>query len=411
MKHTLQNLWQRWFGETQAEEHSVTPAPAKTLSTPPGSPIAHDATPVSEPAPQAAPDTIQPVAVSSAATEKSLAEPATPLKAELKTELKPEPIGQASKPLQAWQPVFPIEKLFFDWSMGFSGNQQAAEQEQAILQALYQLLASDLSDAVVVPRVPSVIPQLLASLRDRKTSSAELVRQIVKDVVLVGEVINTVNSVMYSPADRINNLEKAVYLLGEEGLRLVIAKVTMHPIINLGGGHYTRRATPHLWAQAEKCALACHVLARAGHPDGVSEIDPFQAFLTGLMKNVGMVVALKVMDQHAENQRVKYSASFQAVMNSITTTLCYRIAQRWNFPEAMCQALQQQAFGRKQPEWTALGHLLHTADLISKTRVLVNHQQLNPNEKALTYGLDEVATACFHDLNHIPLFDPSGQTD
>lgn len=385
MKHSLQSIWQRWFGEHKANSSSALPVVTATpvASATVAGPAEHATTLV---------DNAEAGAQASAATKPAA------------TQASASPALQ----LSAWQPVFPIDKMFFDWSMGFSGNLQAAGQEQQILQALYQLLASDLNEAVVVPRVPSVIPQLLATLRDRTSSSAELVRQIVKDVVLVGEVINTVNSAMYNPADRINSLEKAVYILGEEGLRLVIAKVTMRPIINLGAGHYTRRATPHLWAQAEKCALACHVLART-RADGMdgNYIDPFQAFLTGLIKNVGMVVALRVMDNYAEQTRVKYSVSFQAVMNSLTTTLTYRIAQRWNFPEAMCLALQQQAFGRKQPEWSELGHLLHTADLISKTRILVNHGQLNPNEKALTFGLDPLASACFHDLNHIPLFDPA----
>ncbi len=114
----------------------------------------------------------------------------------------------STEKLQIWKPAIPIDTLFFDWIMGYPGEGSVADTEQKVLQALYGLLASDLNDAVVVPRMPSVIPQLLASLRNKSVAVHELTRLIVKDVVLVGEVVNSVNSALYNPADRISSLEK-----------------------------------------------------------------------------------------------------------------------------------------------------------------------------------------------------------
>jgi len=302
--------------------------------------------------------------------------------------------------LIAWKPVLPVESLFFDWIMGYPGEGGNVETEQTVMQALYKLLASDLNDAVIVPRVPSVIPQLLNSLRSKTISAGDLSRQIVKDVVLVGEVINTVNSALYNPADRINSLEKAVMILGEEGLRLVIAKVAFRPIINLNAGQFTRRAAPHIWAQSEKCAVACHTLAR--------DMAPFHAFLTGLMKNVGLIIAFRLLDQTCEHGKFKYSPAFQPIFSSVAATLSYRIAQRWEFPEHVILALQQQAGGRKAIEWSPLGHLLHTADLISKMRLLVNHSQLNSSDKKLRLGLNPAEVSCFDLLNEIQLYDTTG---
>ncbi|MDE2427120.1 MAG: HDOD domain-containing protein, partial [Burkholderiales bacterium] len=311
----------------------------------------------------------------------------------------------ATSHLQAWKPALPIDTLFFDWLMGYPGSGANPETEQTVMQALYRLLASDLNDAVIVPRVPTVIPQLLSSLRSKTVSTGELTRHIVKDVVLVGEVINTVNSALYNPADRISSLDKAVMMLGEEGLRLVIAKVAFRPIINLSAGQYTRRAAPMIWAQSEKCAVACHALTRSGQ-----DFDPFHAFLAGLMKNVGLIIAFRLLDQVCEQTRLKYSTSFQMIFSSVAATLSYRIAQRWEFPPHIIEALQQQAGGRKLPVWTPLGHLLHDADLISKMRILVNHGQLSPNDQQLKTGLQPVFAHCFDTLNQIQLYDLNGAT-
>ncbi|MET3115920.1 HD-like signal output (HDOD) protein [Undibacterium sp. GrIS 1.8] len=307
----------------------------------------------------------------------------------------------------AWRPQIPVDALYFDWLMGHPGEGISMETEQKVLQALYALLASDLTDAVVVPRVPTVIPQLLGSLRNKTVSAGELSRHIVKDVVLVGEVINAVNSALYNPADRINSLEKAVMILGEDGLRLLIAKVAFRPIINLNAGNYTRRAAPHIWTQSEKCAVACHQLASSID----SAIDPFQAFLTGLMKNVGLIIAFRLIDQIADQTKFKYSTSFYHAFSSVAVTLSYRIAQRWEFPQAVIQALQQQASGSKAPVWTPLGHLLHTADLLAKMRVMVNHAQLRSNDEKMLLGLTPQAASCFENLNYVQLYDAAVATN
>lgn len=310
-----------------------------------------------------------------------------------------------------WKPAVPIDSLFFDWTMGYPGEGSVADMEQKVLQGLYGLLASDLNEAIVVPRMPSVIPQLLASLRNKSVAVHELTRLIIKDVVLVGEVVNAVNSALYNPVDRISSVDKAVQVLGEEGLRFVIAKVAFRPIINLSAGPYTRRAAPTIWQQSEKCALACHALSR--HHDNRDEdrhYDAFQAFLTGLMKNVGLIIAFRVLDQECDQTKFKYSAGFQHAMASVAATLSYRIAQRWDFPPLVVEALQQQAGGRKAVEWTALGQLLHDADLISKMRVLVNQAQLSRNDQQLKAGLSPAMADCFDNLNTLQAYELSGIT-
>ncbi|CAN5902881.1 hypothetical protein BH11PSE12_BH11PSE12_21020 [soil metagenome] len=311
-------------------------------------------------------------------------------------------IAPPVSPLMPWKPALAVDSVFFDWGMGYRGEASHTEMEQKVLQGLFTLLASDLNDAVVIPRMPTIIPQLLSSLRSKTVSTGELSRHIVKDVVLVGELINAVNSALYNPADRINHLDKAVMMLGEDGLRLLIAKVTFRPIINLSSGQYTRRLAPYIWEQSEKCAIACRYLATK---DQRQDIDPFQAFLTGMMKNVGMIIAVRLLDQVCEQAKFSYSRGFQQTFSSVAATLSYRVAQRWNFPPEALQALQQQTGGSKTVAWTPLGHLLHNADLLSKQRILLNHGQLKSNDERLKIGLTPAEITCFETLNQIPLYE------
>jgi HD-like signal output (HDOD) protein len=136
-------------------------------------------------------------------------------------------------------------------------------------------------------------------------------------------------------------------------------------------------------------------------------MDPFMAYLTGLMKNVGLIIAFRLLDQECDMPRFRYSRSFQSAFTSVAATLSYRVAQRWGFPPTVVQALQQQAGGSKPVDWAPLGHLLHTADLVAKLRVMVNHMQLKANDERIKGGMDPDAAACFDQLNTIQLYDPS----
>ncbi|MFZ6638574.1 HDOD domain-containing protein [Undibacterium sp. TC4M20W] len=392
MANTLSKFFNRLFGAEQAAPASAQPVPASApLVEPVTSPKAVAPAATAQPEPVIVIQKTEP-----APAPNSTLAPAPAPASEAATSTT-----ASTAKLITWKPALPVESLFFDWIMGYPGEGSSLiDNEQLAMQALYKLLASDLNDAVIVPRVPSVIPQLLNSLRSKTISTGELSGQIVKDVVLVGEVINTVNSALYNPADRINSLEKAVMILGEEGLRLVISKVAFRPIINLNAGKFTRRAAPHIWAQSEKCAVACHTLAR--------DMDPFHAFLTGLMKNVGLIIAFRLLDQVCVQGKFKYSPAFQPIFASVAATLSYRVAQRWEFPAHVILALQQQTGGSKAIEWSPLGHLLHTADLIAKTRLLVNHAQLNSADKKLRVGLSPDEIHCLDHLNEIQLYDTTG---
>ena len=398
MANPLSLFFQRLFGSDNQRNTSTTSVASQTSTPAPAIKAATTANPIA-----ASDSSYTPEAVTATATETP--PQTTNTSSDNETTLASEnDINAVVAPaLMVWKPPVAVDALFFDWLMGNPGESSSADNEQELLQALYRLLASDLNDAVIVPRMPSVIPQLLHSLRSKTVSTGELTKHIVKDASLVGEVINTVNSALYNPADRIDNLDNAVMMLGEEGLRLVIAKVAFRPIINLHAGHYTRRAAPLIWAQSEKCAIACHTLTRKE-----SNFDPFHAFLAGLIKNLGLIIAFRLLDQECKQVKFHYSIGFQLAMSSVAATLSYRIAQRWEFPEHVVLALQQQAGGRKAVNWTPLGHLLHTADLISKMRLLVNQAQLKGSDSQLTTGLPPDARLCYTRLNSLQLHDLAG---
>jgi HD-like signal output (HDOD) protein len=257
--------------------------------------------------------------------------------------------------------------------------------ESQALDALAAILSSQQSGAALVRRMPGLIPQLLQSLRSDTFSGAALSRTISSDVVLVAAVVRLANTAYQGTANSIASVEHAVMLIGQEGLRQLITSVAFRPIIDMQSGHYTRNLAPRLWEHAERCAAANRALAEE------LGIEPFEAFLAGLVQNVGMIVALRVMDQVAKNDPSLGSELFCAQLVRDARALTCSIGREWHFPDNVTRALAEQEGLQKGAQLSPLGQLLTLTDYLDKVRELIARGRLGHADPALFAGLPAYA--------------------
>jgi HD-like signal output (HDOD) protein len=271
--------------------------------------------------------------------------------------------------------------------------------EAQVLEALDAILASQQSGAALVRRMPGLIPQLLQSLRSDSFSGAALSRTISSDVVLVAEVIRLANSSRLGTGTPIASVEHAVILIGQEGLRQLITGVAFRPIIDIHSGHYTRTLAPRLWEHAERCAVANRHLAEE------LGIEPFDAFLAGLLHNVGLIVALRIMDQAARGARELGSEMFCARLARAARSLSVSIAREWDFSPAVVQALAEQGGVRKGAQFSPLGWLTMLTDYLAKAQALAAAGLLDAADPSLLDGLPPGAAPCYQLLGELAARD------
>lgn len=278
-----------------------------------------------------------------------------------------------------------VDAVFYRWISGAGEYDAPPGTEQLIEAELVRLADAPGAGADLVPRVPEVVPQLLRSLRDDGVSGAQLARQLSQDVVLVAEVIREVNSPWYHPAAPVRNIEGALMLLGQNGLRMLIARVAFRPIINMQSGPLARHAAPLVWRHAEKCAMAASLLAPA------LKANPFEAYLAALMHNVGLIVALRLIDRMVPEHAAPQSDAFCAALFARARTLSSRIAAVWEFPVTVSAAVAQAAL----PNAPALARTLAQADRLAKLRMLVDGGQFAHDDPFVLDGMDQAARAAF----------------
>jgi HD-like signal output (HDOD) protein len=268
------------------------------------------------------------------------------------------------------------------------GGLELSDAETRVLDALAAIVATQQSGAALVRRMPGLVPQLLQSLRSETFSGSALSRTIASDPVLVAAIVRLANSCFQGTGNSITSVEHAVILIGQEGLRQLITTVAFRPIIDMHSGFYTRRLAPHLWMHSERCAMAARQVAGAG-------IEPFDAFLAGLLQNVGLIVSLRIMDQTAQEGERLGSDVFLAQLARDTRRLCASIAREWNFPDTVAQALLEQGELRRGAPVSPLGRLLKLTDYLGKVRMLVEQGLVDEADDALFAGLPPEAAQCY----------------
>ena len=179
---------------------------------------------------------------------------------------KPAPVTAAAAPEAARQPasITEIDAMYYRWLAAAGSAQAPAETEQQILDELARLVREPIAGAALVPRIPAIIPQLMRTLQDENMSAAKLSAQLAQDVLLVAEVYREANrpcyQSRYNASPSINNMEGAIMLLGQNGMRMLLARVAFRPIVSMQSGGLTVRTAPLIWRQSEKCALHLQIV-------------------------------------------------------------------------------------------------------------------------------------------------------
>jgi HD-like signal output (HDOD) protein len=230
-------------------------------------------------------------------------------------------------------------------------------------------LLSTRFDMRSLPRLPSVLPQLLRTLKNDDAAGGQLAKLVGRDPLMVGEVMRVTSSVYYRSAQPITSLQQAVVLLGQDGLRQVLTQHVMKPILQANAGALGHAAGVRLWDHAERCAHACAWLGKN------SGCDSFEAYLAGIICHTGTGAVVRLLDQLITDIGTPLSSGFLGNCARLAAQLSLQAAQHWELPARVIDALteRQNPVG---PPSTALGKVLGAADLLAMAQLLFEHDRL-----------------------------------
>lgn len=304
------------------------------------------------------------------------------------------PTGQPAADAQLAGIGDEIDAAYYRWLTASAGFHATAELEAQILALVTDFAGREHDAAALVPRMPEVIAQLLRSLDDDAISASVLSRQVEQDVVLVAEVIREANSAYHRTVTPVKTVEGAVMMLGQNGLRMLLARLAFRPIIKMQESGFSRRVAPQVWAQSEKCALAASLVA----PGLAASV--FEAYLAGLMQSVGLIVAFRLADRLCPDGGVPASSEFGLQLLAAGRQLSAGIARHWEFPAEVIEAIAGIA-GVADDAPSSLAQALVQGDRIAKLGLLLDAGVLPEDDSLIMDGLGSFERRCLKKMRFV----------
>jgi HD-like signal output (HDOD) protein len=213
---------------------------------------------------------------------------------------------------------------------------EASPQEILALEPAARVLADLQLQAKYLPRRPSLLPRLMSAINSDTESMREIAKIIGDDGTLLAGLLRLANSSFYraSGARPIESLEKAVSLVGTDGLRSLVATALMHPVMTGANGPYSSFAEA-TWDHGQYAA-ACAEL----HAARIERADAFSARLLVLLFGLASNAVFRIARDHCalEAEGVRPAALARLLDDWVPPT-ALRIARGWQLPDELCNAL------------------------------------------------------------------------
>ena len=250
-------------------------------------------------------------------------------------------------------------------------------QEKEALDKIEALIKSQDKAPTLIPRMPGVIPKLIQLLRSDNYNTKDVAALISTDPALVAKVLSLVNSPYFRTSVPSNDIDQAIQQLGYNGLREIIMSVALKPIMQFDKGFFHQKAAKNIAELSQKVAIACRVLAKQ------TDIDPFDAYVAGLMHCTGSMAVLRKLNQVSQVLELPKTKSFQQQAIYFAAQLSYLIAKQWKMSDPIATSLREQINSEHQRPQSSLGQLLELGIRIAQLHTLASSGNFSAPSKIL----------------------------
>ena len=241
--------------------------------------------------------------------------------------------------------------------------------------SIVEVINDNIADSNLnIPVFNSVALRLQKVLARKDFGIDEVNRLIIADAGLASQVLRVSNSSFYAGLSKVTTIREAIVRLGASCVANIAMMSTQQDIY--------RSSDPKLndmmrilWRHALCCAIGSKWLAAKTNFASLKE----EAFLAGLLHDVGKLFLLKVMEKLIREGKQAGAISpalITEVMESMHVAQGASLMQKWNLPESYCAVVS----GHHGDNWDQGNSLLAIVRLVNLTcRKLGVHMSPDPS--------------------------------
>lgn len=209
-------------------------------------------------------------------------------------------------------------KLIFDSVRRLDEEERDRDEQLNSLEKINKRL---MQEDFQLPVLPNVILQLLSVLEDDNSTFNDMVRIIMTDQVLTSRILKVANSSLYASGGQIDSIHLAIARMG---MREIMSIATAVKLNSMDFPNVPKGKLQVLLDDALKTAFIASGMARH------CRLDPEEAFLAGLLHDMGKTVIYSLIPSNELNDKLldDFIANRHAEIGAM-------IAKKWNYPETI----------------------------------------------------------------------------
>jgi HD-like signal output (HDOD) protein len=234
-------------------------------------------------------------------------------------------------------------------------SERQMRAHERIVAAALAAIGDPASQRKYFPRRPNLMPELIRAINDEGVAVRKLVPIVAQDPALVGNLLKVANSSYYRVNHAVETIERAIVVLGSDGLRSVMAAAMMQPIFQVPGAGGASRFPEIVWEHAVRSAHAA-----IPHAGLVTRENPFAAELLTLISGLAEIVLFRAVLEHSSRSPGGDGVDplvIASILDSHSAAFAWHIGADWRLSEEMLAALEEQMVSGSEPA-TPLGRSL-----------------------------------------------------
>ena len=192
-----------------------------------------------------------------------------------------------------------------------------------------------------IPTLPAIVIQIIKTTNNPASSARDLNKIITNDQAIAAKILQMANSSFYGLPSRINNLNRAITLLGFNTVRSLALSISVvdHFKGESSSGYFNRGK---FWEHSMGVAILSRMLAetRGGR------LNYEEAYIAGLLHDLGIII----LDQFYQDKfsailkliyesDINFLEAEETVIGQNHAVLGAQVAEAWNYPDTLVTAL------------------------------------------------------------------------
>ncbi len=217
-----------------------------------------------------------------------------------------------------------------------------------------------------LPPIPKIMTEVLRLLDTNVATRRSLSELISKDQSLVSKILAISNSAAYGNQKRVSTIDHAILVLGFRELQNVVSAISMIETFRNSTDQYLD--VKEFWIHSFATGCIARKLADDYRVAGSGE-----TFIAGFLHDLGISVMHRyfhtdfiLISETAENKDVSFNQAEVEVLGLDHQHAAHFLAERWNFPEPICDSLFYHHHPSSAKRNIQLVALVHLADFLAQ---------------------------------------------